>query len=247
MQDRFISGTQPILEAMDQDVAIEKFWIRRDLKGDMETTVRRFCKDHNIPLSYVPDAKLSKLVRSHQGVIALAAQIEYWDVDAWIEDLLETENGIAVALDSITDIRNIGAICRSAEVFGAVHILLPMKNSGILNADAAKTSAGAIEHLKVCRTSNFLQTLLKLKDQELPILGADMEGKTIATWADGQNQKSPIVLVMGSEEKGINPNVKKIIKDDIVSIKQYGKIDSLNVSVAAGILLSQLRAHLEKN
>jgi len=179
------------------------------------------------------------MARSHQGVVAMVSAITYWDFQYWMDDFLDAEFPLAIALDGVTDVRNLGAICRSAEIFGATHLLLPQKGSAVINEDASKTSAGAIEHLKICRSAQFHKNLLQLKDQEVHLIGADAGGMDVRLWASGQNLRKPTLLIMGSEDTGMNPHVLKLITQK-VSITQYGRLDSLNVAVAAGVLLHTL-------
>ena len=233
-----IYGRNPILEALNKGVALERVYLKDNMTGDLEKEIRHLCKVNQIPLKRVPTVKLDKIVnsRNHQGLVALTSLIEYQSLHNVIPHLYE--QGIApliLVLDNITDIRNIGAIARSCEVLGAHALVLSGKNSGYINQDAIKTSAGALFRLPVCRERTSLDVIEILNDHGINIVGTSLRGK------DSLSDKltGPIAIVMGSEDEGLHITLENKCHH-LVRIPQKGTIDSLNVSVAAGIMLYEM-------
>ena len=233
-----IYGRNPIIEALQQGKQLERVYLKDNLTGELEKEIRNLCKEHQVPLKRVPNVKLDKMVnaRNHQGVVALMSLIEYQDLENVIPHLYEQgKNPQIVILDNITDIRNIGAIARSCEVLGIHAMVLSGKNSGYINEDAIKTSAGALFRLPVCREKTTLDVIQILDNNGIKIVGTSLRGKgTLSGVLAG-----PIAVIMGSEYEGLHITIENKC-NHLVKIPQVGSIDSLNVSVAAGIMMYEM-------
>jgi 23S rRNA (guanosine2251-2'-O)-methyltransferase len=236
-----IAGLRPLVEALRSGSQIDKVLIQAGLRGELYQEVMTLVKQHNLIVQYVPAEKLNKLTRiQHQGVIAFVSPVEFHDLGETLENLSnkgKEENFLM--LDSITDVRNFGAICRSAECFGVRNIIVPEQGSSRISEDSMKTSAGALAHMHICKVSNLVDALLLLQQYGYETIACSEKG------ADKINEiKAPSkwCLVMGSEEKGISPTVLKRVSQ-LVQIPMTGRTESLNVSVAAGIALFALSKH----
>ncbi|MCK5820251.1 MAG: 23S rRNA (guanosine(2251)-2'-O)-methyltransferase RlmB [Bacteroidales bacterium] len=231
----YIFGIHPCLEAISSGKEIEKVFIRKGLSGDGFQELFSLIRKSGTPYQMVPLEKLNRITRkNHQGVIALTSMVVYMPIDEVVQRAFESgETPLVIALDSITDVRNMGAIARSAEIAGAHALLVPDKGSAQLNADAMKSSAGALNIIPVCRTSSFSKTLVQLRESGLKIVGASEKGNQMIY---DSAMTEPLVIVMGSEDTGLSDNVLRIC-DDLVKIPHKGQIKSLNVSVAAAVLL----------
>lgn len=238
--DEIVFGRKPIEELMASDQQIDKLLVEQKMSGEFEILLRKYAKDHKIPLSKVPQHKLDKLCKfkNHQGVIAFISATPFYDLDDVLQ--LTYEQGrtpLLVILDNITDLRNIGAIARSAYWFGADAIVYSIKNAPPINSLAVKISAGALLHIPVCRVQSIVQSLQYLKDSGITILGTGMLDKQMS--ATLESVKNPLAVVMGSEERGMSREVKSYC-DEIISIPGKGNLDSLNVSVATGVVLYEI-------
>lgn len=234
-----LTGRNAVEEAIDQYVSIEKIFLARSIKGPFEKYIRQSCRERSIPLSYVEKAKLDKLSRSnHQGVIAYITPINYNTLDNLIPHLIETKgNPLVVLLDGVTDVRNVGAIARSAEILGAHALILPTDGSALINEFAMKTSAGALFHLPIARTHSLINAADLLIGSGFELIALDVTGsENITSW---ENNEAPVAVIMGDEELGVRkPLLKKC--HHIYRIPQLGQTESLNVSVATGITLYEL-------
>lgn len=213
----------------------ERIYIKDSMTGDVEKEIRALCKEKDIPLKRVPLVKLDKLSRgrNHQGLIGVTTLIDYQQLENIIPHLFEQGiSPIIMILDNVQDIRNIGAIARSCEVLGAHAIVLSGKNSGVINQDAIKTSAGALLRLPVCKEKNSLEAIDTLTAYGITAVGSSLTGEV------GLQGKlsAPLAIVMGSEENGLHITIEHKCTH-LVKIPQVGTTDSLNVSVASGILL----------
>jgi len=235
--DRII-GRHPVVDALKQDKNLERVYIQDSISGEFEKEVRALCKQRNIPLNRIPKAKLDREVKgNHQGIYALATQINYLVLPQLIDNLKAGgKNPVILLLDGVQDVRNLGAIARSAEVFGVNALVIPSKKMAALNEVAIKTSAGALLHLPTSRVKNLQLALDYLGANGFIALGAEAEGGDVLADID-LNQ--PLALIIGAEGKGIDRHLK-IYCDHLFSIPQVGKIQSLNVSVAAGIILYEI-------
>jgi 23S rRNA (guanosine2251-2'-O)-methyltransferase len=230
-----VIGRAAIIEAMQQGEVLERIYLDGLAKGTDINEIKKLAAQTATPVNYVPAAKLNGFnVTDHQGCIALRSKIHYQDVQSVIS--LVVENGEApllLILDGITDIRNIGGIARTAYCTGVHAIIIPDKGVGALNEDAILTSAGALEKIPVCRVNSLMKTVDDLHLNGIKVFATDMKA---ATAVDKVDLTIPAALVIGSEDKGIYPALLKIC-DEKISIPMKGGFESLNVSVATGIIL----------
>lgn len=236
-KNQIIFGRQPILEALRSDIDLEKVVIDREVKGEFEIKLRQICRDKGIPISRVPGKVLGKYTRgNHQGVIAMTSFVNYKTEEELIQGVSDGDINFVLVLDHITDVRNVGAILRSAHFFGVKHVLLPMKKTAEMNKDAMKSSAGALVHVNLYRSTNIISTVLQLKDQECSIYALESKGgKSLQS----VNINRPGVLIIGSEGYGVTREMLKMT-DERILIEAMSDFDSLNVSVATGIALYEL-------
>lgn len=230
-----IFGVRAVLEAIDAGKEIDKILIKRDILSELSRELFAAVKGTNIPVQRVPVEKLNRITRkNHQGVIAFVSAVEYASVETFVPYLFEEgKDPLLVLLDGITDVRNFGSIARTCECAGVDAIIIPSHGSVTVNADAVKTSAGALHTLPVCREKNITETIKYLKASGFRIVCATERGKINYTQSDFN---VPVCIVMGAEDTGI-PSEHLALCDDWVSIPQYGKIESLNVSVATAVIL----------
>jgi 23S rRNA (guanosine2251-2'-O)-methyltransferase len=236
-----ITGLRPLVEALRSGNQIDKVLIQAGLRGELYQEVMSLVKQHNLIVQYVPAEKLNKLTRTqHQGVIAFVSPVDFYDLGETLENLAQKEKEENfLMLDSITDVRNFGAICRSAECFGVRHIIVPEQGSSRISEDSMKTSAGALAHMHICKVANLVDALLLLQQYGYETIACSEKG---ADKIDEIKPEGKWCLVMGSEEKGISPTVLKRVSH-LVQIPMKGRTESLNVSVAAGIALFSLSKH----
>lgn len=238
MKDEYLIGRKPILDAINQGKTIEKMWLDVSIKGELEIEIRKLSKAKHIPLVKVPKEKLKRLVNrsNHQGLVAQISPIQYHKISDILPFLFEQgKTPRILILDRVEDVRNFGAIARSAVWFDFQAIIIPQKESARVNAISMKTSAGALTNIHVCRESSLVNCIEYLIDSGITCYAADMNGESSTPNASEQ----PLALIVGSEEKGISPALMKKAQT-ILSIPGTGKVESLNVSVAAAILMYQL-------
>lgn len=230
-----VCGVWPVIEALRAGKNVERLLIRREAGGDGIKEIRQLALDRDIPWQPVPLEKLDRLTRTeHQGVIAFLSQVDEQDLDEVITRAYEHgETPLIVALDNVTDVRNMGAIARSAECFGAHAMLVPKTGTARLGPDAVKSSAGALLRKPVCRVNRLTDGLRSTRDQGARIIALTEKG---TAFLDDVDLTGPLVLVMGSEDEGISDAVLRMA-DELVKIPMAGQIGSLNVSVATGIAL----------
>ena len=233
-----IFGLRPVIEAIKSGKQIDRLLIRQGLQGLLYHELMTEVKKNNIVYQIVPVERIELVTRkNHQGVLAWVSLIEYQHISNLLPMIFEKgEDPLIIALDGVSDVRNFGAIVRSAECLGAHAVIIPEKGSARITADAVKTSAGALNTFPVCRERSILKTIDYLKDSGLKIVCAAEKSGSKASDAD---LKGPIVLIMGSEEKGISRELLSL-SDKTIRIPMKGTIASLNVSVAAGILLYEI-------
>lgn len=234
----YIYGLRAIIEAIESGKQIDKILIRKDLSGDLAKELLAKMSEYEILSQRVPVEKLNRItMKNHQGAIALLSPIEYNKLENLIPIFFEEgRNPKIIVLDGITDTRNFGAIARSAECAGFDAIVIPERNSVSVNADAVKTSAGALLHLPVCRERSIKEACVYLKTCGFYVVGASEKSRTEYTELD---YGSPVAIVMGSEDTGISNEVLRQC-DALASIPIEGKIGSLNVSVASGIMMYEV-------
>lgn len=234
----YIYGIRPVKEAIEAGKDIDKVLVKKDLNGDLINELYDLVKRYRILIQRVPLEKINRITRkNHQGVLAVLSSVTYSNISNVMPEIYE--NGrlpFLVALDGITDVRNFGAIARTCECAGVDAIVIPERHSVSVSGDAMKTSAGALNYLQVCRERSMQGALEYLKKNGCKIVGAS--GKTDKTYTD-IDYSVPTVIVMGSEDTGMSPEVESVC-DELVTIPEYGQINSLNVSVAAGIMMYEV-------
>ena len=237
-KENFIYGMHPVLEALHAEREIEKIIVSNSLRGQSMGELRALCEKNQTPLQYVPNEWFNKLPRvNHQGVIGYLSVIEYQPVEQILPMIYDSgETPFLLILDRITDVRNFGAIARTAKCAGVHAIIVPSRGHALINSDAVKTSAGALNTIPVCREENLKDTITFLKNSGLRIVAATEKAENDYTAIE---MTGPIALIMGSEEDGISPAYLKMC-DTTVRIPIYGEIGSLNVSVATGVVLFEI-------
>jgi 23S rRNA (guanosine2251-2'-O)-methyltransferase len=230
-----IFGIRAVIEAIQAGKDIDKIMLRRDMTGELARELYTLLEGMNVPVQKVPIEKLNRItMKNHQGVIAFISPVTYQRIEDIIPGIYEEgRTPFIVVLDNITDVRNFGAIARTCECAGVDAIVIPMKGGAALNADAVKTSAGALMKIPVCREENIANTLKFLAASGIKLIAATEKAEQTYTEVD---YKVPIAIVMGSEDEGIDPGHLRICQE-LVRIPILGNIESLNVSVAAGILM----------
>lgn len=237
-KNELVCGVRPVIEALRSDLHVEKLLIRRDAGGDGIRDLKNLAREQGVPWQPVPGEKLDRLTTTeHQGVIAFISQVALQDLDGLIAQAYERgEDPMIMALDGVTDVRNMGAITRSAECFGAHGLLVPKTGTARLGSDAVKSSAGALLRKPICRVDVLKDALDRARDQGLRIIACTEKAEVPIEQAD---LSGPLVLVMGAEDVGISPAILRMA-DALVRIRMAGSIGSLNVSVAAGIVLHEV-------
>lgn len=242
----YIFGLRAIIEAIQAGKEIDKILIKKDLSGPLAAELIELARANRVVMQRVPVEKLNKITRkNHQGAIAMMAAVTYHRLEHLIPQLFES--GVLpfiVVLDGITDVRNFGAIARTCECAGADAIVIPAHGSVSAGADAVKTSAGALLHLPVCRENTTLSAVRLLKDSGFNVVAVSEKADINYTTVD---YTRPTALVLGAEDTGISADVLRQC-DTFVSIPMFGNIGSLNVSVAAGVLIYEVvRQRLQAN
>lgn len=237
-QDNQIFGIRAIIEAIEAGKDIDKVFIQKDANGDLMSELLKVLKKNNINFSYVPIEKLDRLTRkNHQGAIASIAPITFVSLESLIEGVLEKkEKPLFVVLDQISDARNFGAIIRTAACCGADGIIVSKNGAAPVNGDTVKTSAGAVFNIPICKVDHIKDAVFYLQGSGVITLGAT-EKATKEIYDVDLNV--PVAIIMGSEDRGINPSVLKII-DEQAKLPMFSTIDSLNVSVACGAFLYEV-------
>jgi len=238
-KDEFLIGRKPVSEALQKAQQIEKVWIEQSVRGEYEKEIRYACRSQGIPLITAPDSKLNNLVKksNHQGIVAQLSFVKYHKIADVIPFIFEKGHvPKIILLDGVEDVRNIGAIARSAHWFGFQAMVVPMKETARLNAFAMKASMGALPQMLVCREKSMISAIEVMQNSGMQVFGAAMKGKSFAQ----AELSGPVGIVLGSEEKGISHAVQRQC-DDIVSIPGIPEnMESLNVSVAAGIMMHEI-------
>lgn len=233
-----IYGTRAVIEAIAAGKDIDKIMIQTGLANDLIKELIATARNNNIPIAFVPAEKLKRMSsKNHQGVICLLSSVAFASVDNLIFNAYnEGREPFFLILDRITDVRNFGAIVRTAECAGLDGIIIPDKGSAPITSDAMKTSAGALNHVPVCREKDLKKTIQLLHDNGIRVVACtEKTEKNIYQL----NLTGPLALIMGSEEDGISDNLIRTA-DELARIPLRGKIGSLNVSVAAGVALFEV-------
>ena len=233
--NQLVFGTRAVIEAIRSGKEIESLNIQRGIGGELLNELKGLLHEYNIIAQQVPVEKLNRItMKNHQGVIAFISPITYQRVEDIIPAVYERgEVPLILVLDSITDVRNMGAIARTAECGGVHAIVVPAKGSAQVNPDAIKTSAGALYRIPVCRHNDFMQTIKFIQESGLQIVCCTEKTQEFIYKPD---YTMPTAIVMGSEEDGVRNEIIRIA-DHLAKIPMYGEIESLNVSVATGIIL----------
>jgi 23S rRNA (guanosine2251-2'-O)-methyltransferase len=233
-----IFGLRPIIEAIRAGKQIDRLLIKQGLQGSLYQELMSEVKTNNINFQIVPVERIELVTRkNHQGVLAWLALIEYQHITNILPMIYEKgEDPLFIALDGVSDVRNFGAIIRSADCLGAHAAIIPEKGSARITADAIKTSAGALHTFPVCREKSIVRTIEYLKESGLRVICADEKRGEFASNAD---LTGPSVLIMGAEDQGISRELIDLA-DVMIRIPMTGTIGSLNVSVASGILLYEI-------
>ena len=230
-----IYGRHPILDTINNGGSIDKIFLQKNISKDFDADIRKACKQYGIPMQYVPKEKLNRLCgQNHQGVVGFLSLVEYKKLDDLIPFIYEQSGTpLFLILDGITDVRNFGAIARSAELSGVQAIIIPQRGGAAINEDAIKTSAGALTKIAVCRESSLQKAITSLKLNGIKVIGSALDSENLLYEAD---LMGPTAIVMGSEGRGISREILKVL-DSTFKIPQVGTTDSFNVSVATGIIL----------
>lgn len=232
-------GIRPLIEAIEAGKTIDRIFMQRGLRGENVKELLQLLREHGLHYQQVPVEKLNRLTqKNHQGIVAFMTHVEYQPLEAVLPAVYERgEEPLLVLLDRVTDVRNFGAIARSAECLGGHAVIVPQRGMAPANGDAVKSSAGALLRLPICREANLKSSLQFLKDSGVKLVAVTEKGSRSLYDAP---LNGPICLLMGSEEDGISGEYLKMA-DEQVYIPMSGHTASLNVSVSAGILLAEVQ------
>lgn len=237
-ENEMIFGIRAVIEAIQADKVIDKILVKRELQGDLSKELFEVLKGREIPVQRVPGERLDRLTRkNHQGVIAFISAITYHRLEDVIPFVYEQgKDPFIVLLDGVTDVRNFGAIARTCECAGVDAIVIPSKGSVTVNADAIKTSAGALHVLPVCKETSINQAIRFLQQSGVKVFAATE--KAVENYTEVKYE-GPVAIVMGAEDTGVSAENLRIC-DNMVKIPQFGTIGSLNVSVASSIMVYEV-------
>ena len=233
-----IFGLRAVIEAINSGETIEKVFIQKGLKGDLSQELESLLKQKRINQSYVPIEKLNRLTtKNHQGVVAQISPISYFDIEDLVLNVIESgKTPLFLLLDQLSDVRNFGAIIRTAECTGVDGIIIQKKGNAPINGDTIKTSAGAVFKMPICRVDHIKDAMFHLQASGIKVIAATE--KTNNTLYD-IDFTEPTAIIMGSEGRGINPSILKLV-DHKAKLPILGEIESLNVSVACGAFLYEV-------
>lgn len=237
-ENEMVFGIRAVIEAVQAGKEIDRIYVKRELSGDLARELFAVLKEHGLQAQRVPQERLDRLTRkNHQGVIAFISAITYYHLEDIIPAAYEAgKSPFIVLLDGVTDVRNFGAIARTCECAGVDAIVIPSKGSVTVNADAIKTSAGALHVLPVCREKSINQAIRFLQESGVKVFAATEKASDI--YSD-VTYEGPVAIVMGAEDTGVSMENLRIT-DQMVKIPQYGTIGSLNVSVASSIMIYEV-------
>lgn len=245
-KDQYIFGIRAVIEAIQSGKEIDKLLIKKDINGELINELFALIKERHLVVQRVPVEKINRITRkNHQGVVAFLSAVTYYNIEEVVPVLFEEGiNPFLIVLDGITDVRNFGAIARTCDCAGVNAIIIPERNSVSVNADAIKTSAGALNYVPVCREKNLVNVVKFLKSCGYKVVGASEKSSVNYTKVD---YTGPVALILGAEDKGISNDLLKLC-DEFVSIPEFGNINSLNVSVAGGVMMYEVvRQRLNDN
>ncbi len=235
MKDDFIFGLRPVIEAIEADKTIDKIFLQNGLQGPNIAELKKLLAKHGIRPNYVPVEKLNRFTRkNHQGVVAFISDVPFHKIEDVLPQIFEEgKPPFLLILDRLTDVRNFGAICRTAECVGVDAVIIPEKGASPINSDAIKTSAGAIYNIKICKEKNLAHTVDFLQQSGIQIFASTEKAQKLIYEVDFTQ---PCAIVMGNEETGISKEVLHH-SDEKIKLPIEGKTQSLNVSVACGAVL----------
>lgn len=234
-KDDFIFGLRPVMEALEAGKTIDKIFVQNALQGEIYIELKQLLAKHQIRPNYVPVEKLNRFTRkNHQGVVAFISDVPFHKIEDILPQLFEAgKTPFILVLDRLTDVRNFGAICRTAECTGVDAVIIPEKGGAPINSDAIKTSAGAIYNIKICKEKNLAHTVDFLQQSGVSVFAATEKAQKLIY---DVNFSEPCAIVMGNEETGISKEVMHHA-DEKIKLPIEGKTQSLNVSVACGAIL----------
>ena len=233
-----IYGIRSVIEAIkSKEKTIDKIFIQIGLTGRLINELEALIRKNKLKSSYVPTQKLNRLSKkNHQGVIARISPIKFYEINQIIAEIEKKKDALILILDQINDVRNFGAIIRTAEVSGVDAIIIQNQSSAPINADTVKTSAGGVFNVPICKVSHIKDAIYHLKSSKVMVIATSEKAKKNIY---DLSLKKSVAIIMGSEERGISPSVLKL-SDEVVKLPMFGKIESLNVSVASGIFLYEV-------
>ncbi|MGB4017802.1 23S rRNA (guanosine(2251)-2'-O)-methyltransferase RlmB [Petrimonas mucosa] len=234
-EKEMIFGIRAVIEAAEAGKDIDKVLVKRELSGELFKELQEVLRRYEIPMQKVPLERIDRITRkNHQGVVAFTSAVTYQKLDQIVPFLYEQgKTPLIIVLDGITDVRNFGAIARTCEVAGVDAIVIPARGSVSVNGDAIKTSAGALHSIPVCRENNLKEAVVFLRNSGIKVVAASEKAARNYT---GTDMSVPVAILMGSEDEGVSPEILRVC-DELVKIPQFGTIQSLNVSVAAGVMI----------
>ncbi len=238
MKQQLIAGRNPVLELLQSDKEVEKVLLSKNATGDVVKQIIQLCRDKEVYYQFVPEVKINSLSRAnHQGVLAFTALIEYQEVQKIIDFVFaKGEDPLLLILENVTDVRNLGALARTALGLGVHAIIFPKKESAAVNDVAVKISAGALLKIPVCRVDNIISTIKDIKNNGIKLIGLD---GTADKFIHEVNTRMPLAIVAGSEDEGISNPVIRLI-DELVKLPMNTELESYNVSVATAMALYEV-------
>ena len=239
MKQQLIAGRNPVLELLQSHNEVEKVLLSKNATGDVVKQIIQLCRDKEVYYQFVPEVKINTLSRAnHQGVLAFTALIEYQEVQKIIDFVFaKGEEPLLLILENVTDVRNLGALARTALGLGVHAIIFPKKESAAVNDVAVKISAGALLKIPVCRVDNIIATIKDIKNNGIKVIGLD---GTAEKFIHETNTKMPLAIIAGSEDEGISNPVIRLL-DELVKLPMNADLESYNVSVATAMALYEVK------
>ncbi|MBK6275972.1 MAG: 23S rRNA (guanosine(2251)-2'-O)-methyltransferase RlmB, partial [Saprospirales bacterium] len=238
MKQQIVAGRNPVIELLKSSNEVEKVLISKSASGEVIKEILDLCRNREIYYQYVPEVKINSLTRTnHQGVVAITALIQYYQVQDIIDYVFEKgDEPLLLILENVTDVRNLGALARTALGLGVHAIIFPKKESAAINDVAMKISAGALLKIPVCRVENLASTIKDIKNNGIKVIGLD---GTASLFINEANLSGPLAIIAGSEDEGItNPTIRLV--DELVKLPMNAELESYNVSVATAMALYEV-------
>lgn len=238
-KQQLIAGRNPVVELLRSDQEVEKVLLSKNASGDVVKEILQLCRDKGVYYQFVPEVKINTLSKAnHQGVLAFTSLIEYQEVQKIIDFVFSKgEDPLLLVLENVTDVRNLGALARTALGLGIHAIIFPKKESAAVNDIAVKISAGALLKIPLCRVDNIISTLKDIKNNGIRLVGLDGSAHK---FIHEVNTRMPLALIAGSEDEGISNPVIRLI-DDLVKLPMSSELESYNVSVATAMALYEVK------